>query len=145
MHDLLENKKLLLMIAGGIVVIFIVLLIVIISILRGAGPVTLTYWGLWEPESVYSGVIADYKRIHPNVTIKYAKQSPINYRDRVVAAVSKENGPDIFKIHNSWLPTMKNSLSPVPSSVYSAVSFKSTFYPVAVSDLTVSGVPYAIK
>ncbi len=144
MHDLLENKKLLLMIAGGIVVIFIVLLIVIISILRGAGPVTLTYWGLWEPESVYSGVIADYKRIHPNVTIKYAKQSPINYRDRVVAAVSKENGPDIFKIHNSWLPTMKNSLSSVPSSVYSAVSFKSTFYPVAVSDLTVSGVPYAV-
>lgn len=144
MQGLLENKKLLLMIAGGIVVIFIVLLIVIIGILRGAGPVTLTYWGLWEPESVYSGVIADYKRIHPNVTVKYIKQSPINYRDRVVAAVNKENGPDIFKIHNSWLPTMKNSLSGVPPSVYSAANFKSTFYPVAVSDFTVSGIPYAV-
>lgn len=144
MQGLLENKKLLLLAGGGILLVFIIALVIVISLWRSVGPVTLTYWGLWEPESVYTAVIADYKRTHPNVTIKYVKQSPINYRDRLTAAIAKDGEPDIFKIHNSWLPMIKSSLSPIPSTIYSAANFRSTFYPVAVTDLTVSGQPYAI-
>lgn len=144
MQGLLQNKKLLLLVGGGVLLVFIVVLVLVFSLLRSSGPITLTYWGLWEPESVYTTVIADYKRLHPNVTVKYTKQSPINYRDRLTAALAKEGGPDIFRMHNSWLPMMKNSIAPVPANVYSAASFKSTFYPVVSSDLSLNNQPYAI-
>lgn len=144
MQDLLENKKLLVIAGGGIFLVFLIALIIVVNLLKSAAPVTLTYWGLWEPESVYTTVIADYQRAHPNVTIKYSKQSPINYRDRLTSALAKGTEPDIFRIHDSWLPMMKNSLSPVPGTIYTPATFKTAFYPTALSDLSSGGQLYAI-
>ncbi len=45
----------------------------------GFGTTTIEYWGLWEPESVYTTVIADYQKLHPNVTINYKKKSQLQY------------------------------------------------------------------
>lgn len=111
---------------------------------RKSEPVHLTYWGLWEPEAVYETVIADYQRDHPGVTITYTKQSPINYRDRLTSAFSREDGPDIARIHNTWVPMFRTQLAPVPADVYSLSAFRSTFYPTASSDLVLGGKPMAI-
>lgn len=113
-------------------------------VFRRSGPVTLTWWGLWEPESVYQTVIADYQRLHPNVTVKYIKQSPINYRERLQSAIAKDDSPDIVKIHNTWLPIFKNNLEPVPQNIFSPDTFKSTFFPVVSSDFLFSNRPYAV-
>ncbi|MBI3887614.1 extracellular solute-binding protein [Candidatus Microgenomates bacterium] len=127
----MDTKKILI-IAGGIFIVLIISLSIFIGVfLKGNGPVNITYWGLWEPESVYQTVIADYKRLHPNVNIKYQKQSPFNYRDKLIAALNQNNGPDIFRIHNTWIPMFKPILATIPQNVYSSASFKQTFYPVA--------------
>lgn len=141
-----NSKKLLILagIAGGILVVVLVLVFIVTTFFKGAAPVTITYWGLWEPESVYSTVIADYKRKNPRVTVKYVKQSPLNYRERVLSAIAKDGGPDIFRIHNTWLPMFKAGTAPVTKDVFTAQTFKSTFYPVASADLVSGGVPYAI-
>lgn len=141
---MLSGKKILIVIAAVLLVLAIVVVLVVKTLFSTVGPVTLTYWGLWEPNAVYQSVIEDYKRVHPNVTINYQKVSPVNYRERLMSAMAGEGGPDIVRIHNTWLPMMKNYLQPLPSTVYSASSFKDTFYPVASSDLTSGGAVWAV-
>lgn len=138
------DRRLWILIGGGILLVLLVIGIILSTVFRQVGPVTITMWGLWEPESVYQIAIDDYKRIHPNVTVKYLKESPINYRERVTAAIARGGGPDIITIHNSWLPMFINNLSVVPSDVISATDFKANFYPVTARDLVTSGNPYAI-
>jgi ABC-type glycerol-3-phosphate transport system substrate-binding protein len=139
----MDSKKTLLII-GGAALTFVFLLIIFIALVaKGSGQATITYWGLWEPEAIYQTAIADFKKTHPNVTIKYQKQSPLNYRDRMNTALA--NGSvDIVRIHNTWAPTMRGSLATVPASVYTVQNFKTTFYPVAFSDLVYANRIYAI-
>ena len=101
--------------------------------------VELTYWGLWESESIVKPLIDEYQTVHPNVKINYVFQSPREYRERLQTALSMSKGPDIFRIHNSWIPMFKNDLSPVPPTAYSASEFESTFYPTVRTDLRLSG------
>ena len=59
--------------------------------------VTLTYWGLWEPEQVIQGIIAQYEEDNPQVKIQYINQDKEDYRLRLQSAFSRGDGPDIFK------------------------------------------------
>jgi multiple sugar transport system substrate-binding protein len=103
--------------------------------------ITLTYWGLWEPESVMNQVIADWQKDHPKIKIEYSLQSKQQYRERVQSALARGEGPDIFRYHVTWLPMLKNQLDPLPAEVMSASQFESTFYPVAATQLR-SGTNY---
>src|SRR3989344_5789266 len=119
------DKKVLILIG----IVFIILIIAgaatAFFLFKQTGPVTLTYWGLWEPESVFSEVISDYERTHPKVKVKYQKASPIQYRERMMTAISKDGGPDIVRIHNSWLPMLKNSLQAAPTNVVNPHNIRS--------------------
>jgi len=105
----------------------------------------IVWWGLWEDESAMASVISEYEAKNPGTKIKYIRQSKEDYRERLTNALAKGTGPDIFRFHNTWVPMFKSELDKVPSSVYTASDFSTTFFPVAVSDLTVStgivGVP----
>ncbi len=100
-----------------------------------SGPVALTWWGLWEGESTVKPLIDQYQAAHPNVKINYIFQSQREYRERLQNALSQGSGPDIFHLHNTWVPMFKSNLAPIPPAVYSAQAFESAFYPVAKSDL----------
>lgn len=140
------NNKLVLIGVG--IILLLILIVGAISLFflsrRSSQAVTLTYWGLWEPKEVMEGVIADYQQTHPNVTINYIKQSPINYRERLTNALAGDSGPDIYRIHNTWVPMFRTQLAPVPSNIYSPASFQTTFYPTASQDLFLNGKPMAI-
>lgn len=140
----MDLKKILLFAGAGAMILLLVLAVGLTVFLKNSAGTTLTYWGLWEPEAIYQTAIADFKKTHPNVTIKYLKQSPQNYLERVVTALAKNDGPDIARVHNSWVPTLKNNLAPVPASVFTVATFKNTFYPVMVSDLIVNNQIWAI-
>lgn len=96
----------------------------------------IVWWGLWEDDQTVKSLISDYEAKNPKVKIKYVKQSKEDYRERLTNALAKGTGPDIFRFHNTWVPMFKNELDKMPTSVYSASDFANTFYPVAVSDLT---------
>lgn len=98
---------------------------------KPTGPITLTYWGLWEDENLIKPVIAEYKKINPNININYVKQSSVNYRTRVQTQIREGVGPDVFRIHNSWLPMFASDLSPAPAEVFTVTDYKNLFYPVA--------------
>ena len=84
----------------------------------GGGEADLTWWGLWEDESVVAPLIAEYQEANPKVKIQYVKQSQQDYRERLTNALAKGEGPDIFRFHNSWVPMLKNELDFVPPSAH---------------------------
>jgi len=97
--------------------------------------VSLTYWGLWEPETVMKGIISEWEKKNPQVKINYLQQSPREYRERLQSALARNEGPDVFRFHITWVPMLKNELSPVPSEVMSAASFENTYFPVVKNNL----------
>lgn len=102
---------------------------------QGSKEVTLTYWGLWEPENVMKTVITDWEVQHPNIKINYVQQSPKEYRERLQSALARQEGPDIFRFHLTWGPMLKNELQPMPAEVMTAAEFESSYYPVVKENL----------
>jgi multiple sugar transport system substrate-binding protein len=99
----------------------------------------LTYWGLWETNAVLEEAFSDFETANPGVEIVYQKQSHLDYRQRLQAAVASSNGPDIFRYHASWVPMLSDELSAMPSKVMSTDEYQKTFYPVASQMLQSSG------
>ena len=110
--------------------------------------VTLTYWGLWEPDNVMRQIFDEYEKTHPGVKINYVFQSPKDYRERLASSFAQDTGPDIFRFHNTWVPMFKNDLSSIPSKIMDNATFEASFYPVARTDLKIGtnyvGIPLEI-
>src|SRR3989344_3918085 len=107
------------------------------------GPITLTYWGLWEDDNLIKPLITQYQQQNPNINVSYVRQSSINYRTRVQTQIREGVGPDIFRIHNSWLAMFETDLAPAPADIYSLVDYQSIFYPVAVDSFVKNNQIYA--
>lgn len=101
--------------------------------------VNLTYWGLWEDEAAVASVLQDFEKDNPGVLVSYVKNSPRDYRERLQAAITSGQGPDIFRFHASWVPMLKNNLAPLPSSVFTPSQFQQNFYPLAYQQLQANG------
>jgi multiple sugar transport system substrate-binding protein len=130
-------KKILFIFLGLVVVV--VLVFIIKSLLgKSAKPQTteITWWGLWEDETIIAPLIEEYQTANPNVKITYVKNSPQDYRERLTNALAKGTGPDIFRFHNTWVPMFSSELDNVPASVIGGGEYAQTFYPVIASDLT---------
>jgi len=142
-----DNKKKFIFIAIGVAV-FLIIFFLVISIIFSASKknqkVELEYWGLWEEDKMYAGVIEDYQKKNPKIKINYIKQTPDDYRLKLVARIKEGNGPDIFRFHNTWLPTISEIVSPLPSKVMTNEVFESTFYKVAQNDLKLGNAYYGI-
>ncbi len=147
-----EEKNNKLMFIGGIVLFFIIVFGAIFwfflkdTLFKGgpAEKITLTYWGLWEEKEVYDGVIAEYQKKNPNVTIKYEKMAPADYRDRLLARSKIGTGPDIFRFHNTWIPEIQEVVAPIPQEIMTNEQFEQTFYPIHQKDLKVGDSYYGI-
>lgn len=135
---LLTKKNIIILLVSGLLLL---LLVFIASFVRGrnlSGGASgeIVWWGLWEEESVVNPLIEEFKKENPKVKIVYKKQSPQDYRERLASSQAKGEGPDIFRIHNTWVPMFKSELDTLPSAIMTAADFAQTFYPVATSDLT---------
>ena len=131
----------------GVILVFIVIFTGILSLTRGkkkVEAVTLEYWGLWEDAEVMKPLIEDYMRDNPHVTINYTKEDPRSYRDKLVTRGKEGRGPDIFRFHNTWLPSVIEIAAPLPQSIMSNEEFQSTFYDVAQDDLFVENAYYGL-
>jgi len=106
--------------------------------------ITLNYWGLWEPNSVLQAVISDYEATNPGVKINYSMQSPKNYRSRLQSAINSGTGaPDIARIHNTWLPMLRASLTPAPETVVPSTTLD-LYYPIVKKNASAGGKIYAL-
>ncbi len=111
-------------------------------------PVSLTYWGLWEDDQVIQPLIDEFNATNPNITVNYSRQNITNYRERLSSSLGTENGPDVFRFHNTWVPMFNQKLASVPTDIYSPKEFQETFYPITSKDLTsnnrILGIPLEV-
>lgn len=148
-------KKLFPLIGVGILilVLFLIIFKIILPLVKKKGKeeglsgdkkITLTYWGLWEPESVINPIITEYQKTHPGVVINYSQKSHKDYRERLQSALARGEGPDIFRFHNTWLPMLKKELAPAPSEIVQILDLEKNFYPVVSEDVKVAGQVFGV-
>ena len=112
-----------------------------------AKEVKLTYWGLFEPEEVFKPLIEEYQKEHPNVKIEYqqrAYSTLSQHKETLLTRLREGTGPDIFRIHNTWIPQFAAELAPLPADVMSSTEFATTFYPSTQSALSYQERLYAL-
>lgn len=71
--------------------------------LQRSQPVALNYWGVDDASGAFDKVIANYRAIHPNVSITYRKFRAEEYEQALIEAWASDRGPDIFMIPNTSL------------------------------------------
>jgi len=140
-----KNKYLIIVVA---IIVFILFVFLLVKLLSGkkATPkeVKITYWGLWEEKEAIQPLIQTYQQKNPNVKIDYQKRSPDDYREKLIARSKNGQGPDIFRFHNTWLPQIKEIVSPLPQSIMSNSEFEKTFYKIHQTDLKIEKYYYGL-
>lgn len=93
-------------------------------------PITLNYWGLWEKNEVLQGMIDEYQRAHPGITINYTLRDPKDHFQTVRSRLTSNSPPDIVRVHVSWVPFLIKNLAPLPKEVMEVSVYEDTFYPI---------------
>lgn len=107
--------------------------------------VNLEIWGTFDDSLSYTEIINQYKKINPYVgEIKFRKFSQDSYKQELLDALASGQGPDIFLINNSWLPSFKNKINPAPTPFVSEQDMKSNFPDVVSYDFVSDGKAYAV-
>ncbi len=140
--------KILKIVSGILVFIFLIFIVFNFIVPRFGKQkkenVTLTYWGLWEDSSIVKPVISEFEKENPNIKISYSKQDPKQYRQRLMTRIQNGSGPDVFRLHNTWLPMLSKVLSPLPSDIMTKKDFQQSYYKVSEEDFIRNGAIYAI-
>jgi multiple sugar transport system substrate-binding protein len=135
-------------IIGGVILFFIIVFGFFVRLFFSSSEknkeIDLVYWGLWEDKSIIQPLIDQYQTKNPNVKINYQKMDPNGYRDRLIVRSQQNNGPDIFRFHNTWIPEIKTVLSAIPKGIMSESEFEKTFYEIYHKDLKINNSYFGI-
>ncbi|HAR54815.1 TPA: hypothetical protein DCR79_00775 [Patescibacteria group bacterium] len=112
--------------------------------------ITLTYYRLWDEDDALDDTISSYKQLHKNITISVRKiaipenKTIYDYQSDLIKQIADGEGPDMFMIHNDWLPYQINQIFPVPSSVMAVDTYEQKYPQVIVDDFVANNKIYAI-
>lgn len=110
-------------------------------------PAKLVYWGLFEPKEVVLPLIEDFQKQHPGVEIEYTQRSFSSlsqYKELLLTRLRQGTGPDILRLHLTWVPQFAPDLSPLPSKVLSKEEYAAAFFAVAQKEATVNDQLFAV-
>lgn len=146
------NQKKFIIYGGILALIFAIFLLIskiIIPALNSQKQIkTINYWGLWEDNSVLAEIITEFESKNPGVKINYKKNNKIDYRTRLAGRLAKdsqeEEVPDIFRIHQSWLPMFTDYLSPLPTDSVNRIGLETDYFDVYKNELKISNRWYAV-
>lgn len=123
------------------------------SLFGRSGDVTLTYWGLWEDPDVITPLlnsfIESYERDNPriNLTINYEKRSFSDldqYKETLLTRLQQGTGPDVFRLHNSWVAPFSTELTALPPETLSEEDYALRFFPAALASAKVGTEIFAL-
>lgn len=150
------NRRLIIIVAGGGLLLLAVVWILLAVFAGGGkqdeapkdeGPITLTYWRVFDDTDKFQEQIDEYQSEHPDVKIEYRKLTFAEYEQALVDALASGRGPDIFMVHNTWLPRYFDKITPLPEGKYKVGDYRREFYPPAretIKDNRIYGLPLAI-
>ncbi|MEK7612003.1 MAG: extracellular solute-binding protein [Patescibacteria group bacterium] len=129
----------------GFVIIFFVL--VFLGVIPGRqnpedrNKTALTFWGVFETSAVINELTA---ALGGQYAITYRQFDPQNYETELVNALAAGKGPDMFMVHNTWIPKHYDKLAPVPESQLTVATFRQLYPTVAEQDFAPDGLIYAL-
>lgn len=97
-------------------------------------PITLNYWRVWDGPDDFEGILAEYKKLHPFVTINYKKLRYSEYEKELINALAEDRGPDIFSLPNTFIKKYQSKIAPMPATITMA-------YPVTKGTIQKEVVP----
>lgn len=103
---------------------------------KTATRVTLSIWGVFDDTQSFQPLIDAYRKIRTNVDVVYTKKDINTYQNELLNALAAGNGPDIFSIHNDWLPQFLDKTTPAPDKQWLYTNYKNDFVDVVVKDFT---------
>lgn len=141
-------------------ILFILILVATVLIFTGQGckkkktetqvqKIEINWWRLWDSQDIFDDQISAYQKAHPGVKINYRKLTYTEYEKEVLDALAAGKGPDIWSIHNTWLPKHIDKLASMPDSIMTPDVYRETFVDVASDDLTgpdhkIYGIPFSV-
>jgi len=135
------------------VIVSVILIAILIFGIKGGGgskPITLEFWGTYDNYNVYEELIEAYQKENKNITIKYVQKSFADYEKELLNALAAGKGPDIFSIHQTWLPKYGDKISPMPQTkeFITPKVFQDTFVDVVYQDFVdndkIYGIPFYV-
>ena len=110
--------------------------------------IKLEVWGLFDSSDIYNSIIVNYKQLNPQITeINYRKLTPETYKRDIVDAMASGQGPDIFLINNTGVPSFRDKIAPAPKGNTNIITeqwLKNDFVDVVVNDFFKDGNIYAL-
>ena len=112
--------------------------------------IILHYDRIFDDEDVLNETIRNYEDGHPNITIIVRKinllpdETIYDYQNDLIKQIADGAGPDMFMIHNDWLPYHINHISPMPVGLKTTKEYASDFPQVVVDDFVDGNRIYAV-
>ena len=141
----------------GIAVVIIISVLAFSGIFSGGGttipPIsgTLEFWGFNGDENLWRDTITAFTEEHKGISVSYRELSEATFEERLVNALARGTGPDIFLIHNTWLPKHGDKLKPLPATIpglkqplLTIQDYKTNFVDVAFNDFVFNNQIYAL-
>lgn len=98
------------------------------------GPVALTFYGL-DNSDVFQPIISKYKEKYRSVTINYKKFNNVEeFEHLLINEIAEGEGPDIFYLHNTWLPRHIKKIVSLESETLTPEKFPEAFVNVTAQD-----------
>ncbi len=135
-------------ILGGAAFFIIFLLLVFLGALPGfkknVTHADLTLWGVGDSPQVWQNTISAWNQISPAVSVKYREFDEASYEAELINALAAGRGPDIFMLHNTWLPKHGDKITPAPVGLINLTTLRNLFPDVAETNLTANNLIYAL-
>jgi multiple sugar transport system substrate-binding protein len=151
---LADSKKLTYIIGGAIA--FLVLLS-FVFILRnsfssgGQASASITVWGVFDDPLAFNDAITAFEKANKTIKVSYKVYKPQDYEKAVLDALAAGQGPDVWMMHDTWLPKDINKIQPMPATLAGSSTplmtvrqFQSIFVDVAATDLINGGKIYGL-
>lgn len=149
-----KNKLIIIGGIGGLIVLGLLIFVLLGSVggIGGEGEeATLEFWGVFDEPTLYSDVIRGFQRENPGVKINYRLFSYNEYEKRLLDGFASGTGPDIWLMHNTWLPQHGDKIAPLPQNIenqekplLTVTDFKRQFVDVTLADLVYNDQIYAM-
>ena len=111
---------------------------------RGGKAIELTWWKTFDDPRQVGPLIEEFQKTNKNVKISFVQKNIETYEDELINALASGQGPDIFTIHNDWLPKYKDKMAPVPEKTWPLRDHQESFLETASSDFVDNKQIYAV-
>lgn len=117
-----------------------------------SGTRQLDLWVIYDNTDAFREQIQAFQSSHAGLQVRVKKFTNLaEYEDLIINEIAEGEGPDVFMIHNSWMPKHYKKLYPLPLDqpiVMNADLFRQTFFQAAADDLIIDeqvyGMPLAV-